>query len=1190
VGPRRDCAEEMMERRGKTNWIVTAMGLGLFLFLGGNPSAVRSEVRVAQTKAAGKKKGKKRTSKTQSSEDSKKAQGPKKEADKKAESDENLSTGPAKLKLPMVEEKKEAGASLEEKLLDDEIAQLQDIIKTSPEGPSKSDLLFRLAERYYEKSRGIYYSEMQEYDKLIQEWMDKREKDSEAPEPKINNRRSQVYTKQAMDVYRIILEKYPEYQRRDEVLFTMGYNLYESGEKPEGVKMYWELIKSYPESRFVPDAYLAMGEHFFNSNDVFNAKKAYEKAMQFKDLRIQTFALYKLAWCDYNLGEYDKGIEKFKQVVKMAENVQTAEGEGNKIQLKREALQDLVLAFSQVDALEDAENYYMSQVGESGTLEYMRKLAHTYEKQGKSEMVVKSFMHLLNQYPNDPECPSFHNSIVMAYRKMNNRDAVKREVSRLIEQYKPGSQWAEVNKSNKMAVAKAVSLVEESLRDLVTSYHQEAQETKSWDTYNLARTIYAKYLKTFPDSEYAYKLRWYYSDILYKMADFFHAAEQFSLVVQKDPKGVYSQESAYNAVLCWEKCMIQRDTKGIDCTKYKPKTGKGKIDKEEAKTFIPEKFDFGKETKVAKEEMAEKEIPFMEKKFLESADAYAGVAANHDMYIPVRFKSAFIFYKYKHFAEMTKRFGEIIERFPKNEFALKAVKLSLNTLYIKATSAEKEEERTEHWKEINHWAKTFKRNDVLMSNPVAKKDKFGDELQSLIEESAYNVTLSSRAKEALKAASGFDQFVKDYPKSKYAHRALYAAMVIYDEARQLDLAIDAGKSLLKEYPTSDRYNATIGFLAGFYTHVADFDQAATYSELYFSKWLEQKGEGEGKKGAPHKPKKVTPREKERDKSQAKDTEGGELLITDKEAMDSLYNASLLRESIGDFKKAVANYVKYLKYFPDAKDAADVFYKVGLIYESQEQWREADRIYEGYPEKYAEKSAPGRILNVLYRHALALRKINKEKESDKHLDKIIEHYNELPEESRDTEARTAVAHSRFMQVEPEYQHYMNIKLELPPSTLKKNLFTKIDTRPKLEKKFEEIIAYQDPDWSIASLVRIGQLSQNLSDSMLEAPIPAGLTPEQQDIYQEELQKQSLPLEEKAISFYRKAIEVSNTKGIFNEWTLKAQDLLRDKYEPNSYPQPFDAELQSTEYFYVQGVQPEKMGKKQPGASIEQPKEQ
>jgi TolA-binding protein len=1074
---------------------------------------------------------------------------------KKEEPEEEEPSGPAKIKLPMVEQKRAEGATLEEKLLDQEIKQLKEIIRETPDGPAKCDLYFRLAERYYEKARAIYYAEMQAYDKKIEAWMTARESDPDAAEPKLDNRKSQVYTDQAMAIYKTILKKCKNYHRRDEVLFTMGYNLYESGEKSEGVKMYWELIKSFPESRFVPDAYLAMGEHYFNNNDVSNAKKAYDRALKFKDSKVYTFALYKLAWCDYNLGEYEKAIDKFQQVVELAQReAQKAGGDKNKIQLRREALQDMVLSYAQIDALDSAERYYLSQVGKQGALEYLRRLAKTYEKQGKAEMTLKSFRRLLNEYPNNPDCPSFHNSIVMAYRKMNQRDKVKREINRLIDQYKPGSTWAEVNKSNKTAIKKANALVEASLRDLVTSYHKEAQQTKDWDTYNLARSIYKKYLDTFPDSEYAYKLRWYYSDILYKMRNFYVAAIQYSTMVENKPKGVYSSEAAYNAVLCWEKCLQMRDNDGRDCRKWDPESRSGrKLEKEASKEIKKKKIDFTEN--VTKEMLVKKEIPFFEQKFLAAADAYSEVAPDHDMYIPIRFKSAFIFYKYRHFGEMAKRFGEIIERHPRNQYALKAARLSLNTLYMKAKNKDaSEQERNEAWRDVNHWAKTFQKNKVLARSKVARKAKFAQEMQSLIEESGYNLALALREKDPLAAAKRFDAFVDNYPKSKYAHRAQYAAMVIYDEADQLDLAIRAGKRLLKDYPDSDRYNPTIGFLATFHDRVADFATSARYNEMYFEKWLEQ----EGKK----KKKKRRRRRRRRKKAEEKKDV---ILITDKEASDSLYNAALLRESMGQYPKAIALYSRYIKHFPDNKDTHDLFYRIGEIYARQENWRKADIIYEGYLDKYADRSDAGRMLAVTYKHAMALRKMKKVGESDKLLDKIIERYHKLDEEARTPEAREAVAHARFLQVDKEFGEYMALKLVLPPRTLKRNLFKKIEMRPELQKKYQEIVSYKDPDWSIAALVRVGQINQDLADAMLEAPVPAGLTPEQADIYIQELQKQALPLEETALNFYRKSIAVSSNKGLYNEWTIKAQELLR-KYEPSKYPEPYVASQVSTEFFY------------------------
>ena len=410
-----------------------------------------------------------------------------------------------------------------------------------------------------------------------------------------------------------------------------------------------------------------------------------------------------------------------------------------------------------------------------------------------------------------------------------------------------------------------------------------------------------------------------------------------------------------------------RDSDKRDCREWKAQKGSKKLQKEASKIIKKQDFSFVQKG-VTKDMLVTKQIPVYEKAFLETADTYAVVAPGHDMYIPIRFKSAFIFYKYRHFAAMTKRFGEIIERHPKNEFALKAVRLSLNALYMRARQeGATEKQKNKAWADLNHWAKKFGSNRVLVGSKAAKKEKFSIELMSLIQESGYNVVLALRKTDPLEAAKGFDRFVKDYPQSKYAHRAQYAAMVIYDEADQLDLAISSGKRLLKNYPESDRINPTIGFLANFHDRVADFSSAAYYNEMLFEKWLAQSGvDAKGKKKSAKKRAKQKKDKKAKEKREAS-------LITKKQASDALYNAGLLRESMGQFNEAIASYTKYIKHFPENKDSPDLFYKIGTIYERQQKWKNSARIYEGYLSKYLERSSPARKLEVMYDIALVLQK-------------------------------------------------------------------------------------------------------------------------------------------------------------------------------------------------------------------------
>jgi tetratricopeptide (TPR) repeat protein len=75
------------------------------------------------------------------------------------------------------------------------------------------------------------------------------------------------------------------------------------------------LIKTYPESIYVPDAYIYVGSYYSERDNTFKAAMAYQKAAVYKDSPVFAYANYRLAWCFYNVAEYQKAIETMKIAV-----------------------------------------------------------------------------------------------------------------------------------------------------------------------------------------------------------------------------------------------------------------------------------------------------------------------------------------------------------------------------------------------------------------------------------------------------------------------------------------------------------------------------------------------------------------------------------------------------------------------------------------------------------------------------------------------------------------------------------------------------------------------------------------------------------------------------------------------------------------------------------------------------------
>ena len=122
---------------------------------------------------------------------------------------------------------------------------------------------------------------MRLWDEALDAWV---KAGRQGPQPQLEaipqSGKSKEVREQALTLYRQILDKYPKYERMDEVLYNLGSSLYESGEKKKGVSMYWKLIKQFKSSIYAPDAWLQLGEHFFNANKLTQSIKAYNKAAE----------------------------------------------------------------------------------------------------------------------------------------------------------------------------------------------------------------------------------------------------------------------------------------------------------------------------------------------------------------------------------------------------------------------------------------------------------------------------------------------------------------------------------------------------------------------------------------------------------------------------------------------------------------------------------------------------------------------------------------------------------------------------------------------------------------------------------------------------------------------------------------------------------------------------------------------
>ncbi|MEM6533066.1 MAG: tetratricopeptide repeat protein [Myxococcota bacterium] len=1007
---------------------------------------------------------------------------------------------------------------------DEAIAKLRKLIPTIDDGPQQADLMFRLSEMYWAKARFKNLRAMEEWDNRIEQWS---QRGSKGREPRLEDTRAfaeaKAHKKNALALYRRILDRYDRYERKDEVLYNLGNSLYESGERKEGMSMYYTLTKQFPRSRYTPDAWLQLGEHFFNVNNLASAERAYNEAMNASrnlekhggdEARVFSYALYKLAWCDFNLQDYETALDKFNQVIEYAKKQRSKEmSKRDRIQLYEEALSDMVRVYSHLDAFDGAFEFYQREVGKRDAYAYLHRLARRYNDEGKYALEIKTYRRLNNENPDAPQAPGNQTGIMSAYAQLGRNNNVRKEARRLIDLYSPGGTWWRANAGDAQVQRQALEVVERELAGLVVEQHRAAQETKLVETYLLARDLYKEYLTKFTSTENAYKFGFYYAEILFELDQFRDAAEAYSAVASRS--GEFAKPAAYTAILAWEKVLSgEKADLGRKIRERKQGKAKGALKRLERIEALDEDSEY-----------AAKPLSDIERKIADACDRFTLVAPKDEEVVKVRFKSARLYFINNQFEEAAKRFEFIIDRYPRDSLAKTAAESIIQSFNVR-----------KDWANLNKYARKVQKKRSLMVD-----SEFATTVQQYIEGASFNEILLVYEPSAspLEAADRYTRFVSEFPKSTLAMVALYNAMVNYDEANVLEKSISTAQRLLNNFRSvtapqsgsaggvkvpdpSELREKTTFLLATFKARLAEMDEAAGYYERYAANY----------------PK-------------------GEKL---KEAM---FNAGLLRESLGQYDAAAKNFRAYVNTFTRADDRVDVAWRVGEILEKKKDWAETERHFSSFGATYRARNRAQQLCAKFKAQQARVRLGQATRDLERGWQAIRADWSRLPAQQQgDSCALEAAGAAAFALVDPNYQSFLALKLVGSESEVSKRLIEKLKQVDELQQRYTDVLAIGAGDYGIASLYRIGRVYQDIADGIYNSQCPRRLTEEQCMIYQSALQEKAFPLEERAIEAYEKAIAKAYELGLYNEWLTKTNDALKT-YQPQRFPQAREFDLIASE---------------------------
>ena len=151
----------------------------------------------------------------------------------------------------------------------------------------------------------------------------------------------------------------------------------------------------------------------------------------------------------------------------------------------------------------------------------------------------------------------------------------------------------------------------------------------------------------------------------------------------------------------------------------------------------------------------------------------------------------------------------------------------------------------------------------------------------------------------------------------------------------------------------------------------------------------------------------------------------------------------------------------------------------------------------------------------------------------------------------TNAAFYAAKAKFMLVEDEFREWKELEITGSLKRQEKLLERKVTWMQEVAKRFDEVVAYQNLEWTMAAIFRKGALFQYFANALYDVPVPFAEGTEEYDIYRTQLEDMTIQFEDKAIATYEKVIEKARTEKIVNEWTKKTLEEL-NKFMPDKYP--------------------------------------
>lgn len=1020
------------------------------------------------------------------------------------------------------------------------------------------DVIFRLAELYFEKANDEYLLATENFEKERDKF--ERGETAAAPMPP-----KQDYS-QTIELHRKLIKEFPRYRLIDGAYYLLGFCLSEMGELDLGNQALLSLVcanryrpplndeamgsgnqgeteialsamnkkKSkmpvtasgfpsrpkfdtsvydgcqplLPKSRFTPEAWVRIGEYHFDENQLGPAVAAYRKVMEFgpKDNAYYDEALYKLAWTYYRADKFIEAIKHFDQLVVYSDKEFERTGKYGS-EMRPESIQYLGISFAEEDwdgdtipdletGLQRIDKFYYKRENEKHVYEVYRRLADIYFNTTKYDDSVKVYKFMLQKWPYRAENPEVQDRVILALERERKFDEAIKEREEFTRLFGKGTEWERRNRNNLKALKMAQDYDEQALIQAAYYHHKRGQDLKN-------RGVAMGQVDLLNQAQQEYAL----------------AAKAYEKYLERFPNSKNSYEIRYSYASC-----LYFSQRFLEAGKIFGEVRDSTLDnryQEEAAFSATKAYEEYIAVQIKEGKVTEPPLPTANKppvdlkpiimpdsykKWQNALDAYTKVLPSSPKTPRLKYKAAELSYRFLHFEDARKRFAVIYDKYCKDAMAKNAGDAILVTYQLE-----------KNLDKMEVWATKLKKGTC-----GGEVDKTG--LGLLLSGIKFKrATDLMKAKQWDKAAASFLALVDADPKSPDADKALNNAAYCYENSKRFESATKIYERLWREYPDSPLAAEALWLTAKNYQKFFEFDKAVN-NFLILS----------------DSPK----------------------YASSEHRNDSLYNAATILESDQAYGRSAKLFLRYSSTVNKPRDAAEAYFRAGLIYEKMNDVNSMNKIFREFPKLYGGVEGQARYaVEGLFKIAKAAQKRNDINTAVKSYKATIAEYNARGQQPASDAAEFA-AQASFELAEQKLDAFLKTKVKGAVNTLIAQEQKMAKQALALKAEYDKIFTYKRARWTLAAMFRAGTIYEHFARTVAEgyrnAPIPEKvkrLGQEALDIYQSQLDQALIqrvqPLEEKAKKLYEECVKKAKEFGVSNQYTEEALKRL-NAFDPINYP--------------------------------------